>query len=1071
MSDLQVPEGATLHQDTSVVAGQVRLERLEYGKFCKYLDGPIEDMAGHRQLGWTPGFPETLLPYCDPTVIGISSGAVADLPADCPHGTLLRPLALPHHPVLPVFCRVRTRSENGEENGRDKVGRHYTLARYIVAPGLNIDPLTFFEAMNKHGLPYDEADDKREDRANLTNSSSLHGLSRDEVQNLSRLSVSDMPLIIKPLVQAFIGGAIVYAASGIPLGITGVVDERTFFELAAALWYALPRELRPFMSAGWGVSAQFSGRLTFAYTGQNSINCALFMPDKAKAGQDCWTAPAQAVVWEKKEQPAAKKFSYSRIEPGRIYAHHVWGNKPDEAPVITSLDVDVKTSGLIRVLPEDYPEFPDLLDSTTVRVFRSPGLWARDEYLIEILNSWLPNGKAADSRRLCLNAQHLTYKENGDEFLDSALKALDDGGINLYGDEVMRRRGDEVMKATFEGKQRYPYINYIRQRESEEAEHVRSAKRARLIAELYQGELADMLRALLTAGKAQCTDDLPKEIQQRLFKRLSHGLAAPDPVNTAKLHAQILLLSPPPPVYQEWMRQRAFDLMLFLIEWLSQHREDVAASVRALVPASTIEALHNFMADRQVQDSDLGALSDLLAEQRGKLIELMARLWVQEQDDMAGRRETLLSWLSRIKVPQLVNEPLLHVWFGQDITGKDVPLLAREVERSAVPPALMRPLADLVLHNWYDFSPYVVGKKEWQEIISWWPPEVALALLRLKITARESPLPIPEKMLFREGELNQHMRNWQSSLAPEPDSSGVAVLLWNWAASSTSLPLNTAPGPTELCLELAHSRLKTELSPTSTDIEIAARLARESGAWRALKAKCKPLWGNATKSWHLRLLLSIFPEENFVPTSQQLGALVYQQKWLREHLKGTKIHPHRLRRFRPATLDFHEVPYPGSDGLRWNDAYSSDLVIWAIFSGAPPQRQAQGSLRHALFAFARAGREQVSSDEQITRMCFKYLSAYRKRADFDLALIKVLLEFLLPMLKRYDASGMEELFESVAEELDNPHPSWERLKLGRAKLSIYFEPELRNLFREVVRHGHRKMVLKTIKFYNKERKR
>src|SRR5205085_844841 len=75
----------------------IRLERLEYGKFCETTAGRIENKAEHRLLGWSADFPQELIGLCSPSNIGIGADAFCfeDIsPAAPRHGTVLRPVVV-----------------------------------------------------------------------------------------------------------------------------------------------------------------------------------------------------------------------------------------------------------------------------------------------------------------------------------------------------------------------------------------------------------------------------------------------------------------------------------------------------------------------------------------------------------------------------------------------------------------------------------------------------------------------------------------------------------------------------------------------------------------------------------------------------------------------------------------------------------------------------------------------------------------------------------------------------------------------------------------------------------------
>src|SRR6185369_16909750 len=120
-------------------------ERLEYGKLCTSLDGPILAGVESYPLAISPGFEKSVADFCRPWKLGTGQEVVPG----APHATVLRCMLNSSGAAHQVFFRIRQRSEDGEGTR----GRRFWRARYLWCREGAASPLSGFEALEALG-PY-----------------------------------------------------------------------------------------------------------------------------------------------------------------------------------------------------------------------------------------------------------------------------------------------------------------------------------------------------------------------------------------------------------------------------------------------------------------------------------------------------------------------------------------------------------------------------------------------------------------------------------------------------------------------------------------------------------------------------------------------------------------------------------------------------------------------------------------------------------------------------------------------------------------------------------------------------
>lgn len=976
------------------------LERLEYGKFCETREGRIENKAEHRLLGWSSGFPTDLVKLCSPARIGISSDAFCfdDASPDAPrHGTLLRPVvsAAQGGRPLSLLCRVRMRPEDGE-GGRE---RRYTTARYIVDPAGRAGPLHLLGAMEE---------------------TPLWGVTREDVTpRLAPLpagAAAPWPEAESDL-SLFLRGAIVYLLSGIPISVAEFVPEREFFGWVAALWRHLPKPLRPYLSAGWAVGGQLSGSLMVSYATRRAETCAVYSHSLRK-----WTPPPRVAGSER----GARGEEFDRhILPGRAYAREVFESAGGAGPRRPrALDADAYlASKLAQAL---HQQAIDMREPLLVEALRLPGFRLLDA---QRLDAWRRDmGDVGDGRPYRPSAGKFMFDDNAEQAFEASVEALED--------ERTRPRADRGVWSFAVSRRDARYAQFLA------ASGAAWAPRAKLLVSAAQTDAARMLASLRDAAEEGQAEGLPPEAIAALHEALGSEASLGDAAARAT-HARLLYSDVPPAAYVDWLRGETrgranhFRLALGLLEDGGPGALDAAWMITGLTGSPAVEALWSYAGEAPPEEDAAGALKGLDETNLGAFLANLIAGWDVEPrqgEDLAARREFLLawmralprefvsSWLQAVRAGQpagglrpgrLTNpiNPLILIEVQAKLPPDAVKEIIAEVERRGVPASLLDDVASLTVKRWDLFGERVEQKCDpqspWAQLVARWPDEFTKALLlpTQKRPAGEEPLDVAEEAVqMRSTQIEKKIEHWYSKELRRRMNRDVAHLLWMWAARALDERRFSAK-LADICRGIEKEKAPPKLEPpTEADLETAIRLAREAGVHLRLADSAHALWSKARDSWHFRLLLGIFEEVDFEAPFPRVEKLVPYREWLRTHLRQIKdVNPERWKRFRVATLEFHEVSFPGRGDLEFRDEYVlGNSVLWAAFSGVPLEMQ--GRLSLALECYG-------GDAPKRSGLCRRYLTQYSGTPEYERALKKVLSGYLLPMLRQnYSLSEVERIF-------------------------------------------------------------
>jgi hypothetical protein len=1004
----------------------LEVERLEFGKFCVSPDGPIQSNVDnipieYSQLGWSSGFPAELISICYPTSIGIVREEGEALPRENAHGTVLRPIVPGSgKKIRPILYRVRSRAEEGEGQS----GRRYTLARYLAASSHDVDPLMMLEAMD---------------------SAPLRGITRSEASVISAIDVKAADPQPAAAGDAFLREALIFILSGIPLSITEDISEPEFFALAAALRSRLPPALHPHLSAGWNVGSSYSGRLGITYTTHRAATAALFSPTALT-----WSPPEYVTTWDAQMKPVSNRFFESRLEPGRLYDEYVFAeggrrSLTDLSPAFERL------SSLVGSLPPvELPELPDWHDRKTVRIFRYAGLKAKDEFAIAALERWLATGEDEDNPRRCLDARKLNYQSNRLRALNLILRAM--------ADPATRPRADQALWLSVLGKSPSSFTNSINGTTGA------GAPRARLMAALGCDDVSESLRALTLASGSE-GEDFPETVAVHLDTILDRSLTQ---VDKTPLPYHERLVQSPPTRYRQWVARRPLELMRALASQLGFADEaKVYAAIIEINPSDKVRALYELIKGERPPPALGDFLTKLQPADLNIFIDLFNQEWSRRDEKTAARRETLLAWFDALK-PKENSDPLLRLRSGEDLVNSEVLSVADDVEPGYVPTSLLPGVAALALDRWVVVGRRIMDQpRRWGTIANLWPNLHARAL----IGAAGTNLPRPEveraarDMRIPFADLNTllHERAIPISFP------SVAPLFWDWA-----LHLESRPGQLisalDLCTYLKDGQLPNRKLATRSELDLFIRLARESRRLSLPSEAVQQMWFNAAQPWHLTLLLSLFPQEDFNPSGIHLAWLIQSREWLINHLRSPQVHKFRRNRFYVATQPFHSLSYLKDERLWLNSFVKSS--VWAAFSRVPVKALPKLALRRALRGYSGAdwddweqptARQKPELIERQATLCLVFLRNYLESASLRGALTMVLSEFVIPLLS--DRYREAEIYE-VMDDVEAAFP-----RSGSTRRREYsFPPEFANLLTEIVMLSDLRFIEKAIRQYYKERR-
>lgn len=934
-------------------AERVSFERIEYGKLCTSPDGPILPGVEAYPLVRSRTFPPAVEKLCRPWIAGIGP----EMLARSPHGTVLRGVRAGGR-LSTLACRLRRRPESGEGGG----GRRYWLGRYLCSPAAPADPLTCFRALAEP----------------------LRGITPAEARvpgRLLTLSPAGRPEVDETA-RRFLEQALVFAMSGLPVGVTALQEE-TFFLWAAALWHLLPAPLRPLLSVGWEVHPEQTRGLSLSTSTQFHPTVAVFDPREER-----WTHPERVIEEPEQDrgEPRTAPFTQAHLVPGLMYAREAF-RWTGGRPVLASPDLEF-LAGFDYGLGGSAPtagEVVDLRSPWCRERLRHAGLRCLDHARLQQLEAWLRDGRTAEPEGLAISTAKY--------FFPDAKQRLLTVGLAAQAEPALRDKGDRILWASL-----------LEDREI--AERLPSGPRharARLLRALAFRDLRGVFQNLIDGDPAALAE-LPTVVQEwlesALESSLETGLAA------LPYHQQILTGAEIPEPYSRWAILRAAGVAVLL--GTSGVPETVPALERldALSLHSLATVFVYLLSQESPGPDGVIWLRSLEARDLERCRKGLLHLWEQPEVERAAHRERLVPWLQATG-PFETADPLLQILFQglpSEPSASWLARLAREIVEGGVPSSLEPAVAAIALRWWRFFSPsYRAGLEPWRRIVRHWPDEHLLGLAGWLPPSRSVPtIPPPRQIELDGGGLEILIRSFvntyaQQQKAPRDLLARAAALLWN--ACRDSHPAAAAGAESvQLCLDLLQHQVPNHqpVKEARQAVVTLSSLARDEDIPWA------DLWTATAHGWQMLFLLDCAPWVDFEPSVEQLSALILYRKHLQQHLKSKEIHPTRRARFLVASWNFQEAPY-SNRREHWRDEFS-ETPLWAAFRHVPHSRQ--GSLATAVNAYSGGdGDDDLRTlDFRRVKLALAYLGPYEKLQSTNpnvayAAARKVAEEIVAPLLR------------------------------------------------------------------------
>lgn len=943
------------------------LERVEYGMFCESASGPILRGAEHRILGSTSGFPKSLVERCTPNRLGLSETVEERDRERLIEGQNTHGTVLRPIRIEGRMYPMLYRIGRRKEGGEGAIAsRVYIVARYLLDLSGDVGPGQLYEAM-----------------------SPFAGLTRDEAMSLAlvetRHEAKPSDDSVDKTRDSFLPHALINVVSGI--GIHVECDEKEFFQLVDSLWCSLPPCLRPLLSAGWNVGSSYSGMLAVTCSTRPAPKIPQF-----EFSQQCWTPSTL-------HTPV---LNHQDLLPGRIFAFARYGSPIPDDDDFSSAHQDAD---------DVLPELPSFADHATRAEFRRQGFLERDTLILDRLLSWLEDDDCALNNQLpALIGNVLRGPRRNDflQLLESTIVTRRDKprAWDLVWHCLLLEQGsisDETLPAGV-----VSWLNF-----------------------LAHGSALESIRAFSLIVEED-VPPLPEHATSRWLKHLDDSL--PQALDS---HRELIEKGMTAALYGEWVSGHTMVLAFQLLA--SAHRELSRRNLLVRLqqgydfPANVGTIIAWMLKGEAPIPDYVACLKSLPNESKIEFSRLLNTVYGEKAGCHSAQRR-LLEWAPSLP-PEGFSQPLLIIAAdGQASPDQLISLGAPVLE--ALPIWLAPKLASAVMRALPKLR--VVVEKEparWEGVCSLFPVELAITLLdipkRLAVAAPYTRLPTNCWDANRE-EIQERMEYWFSDRRriPQPFEERACVL-WKQAAQ-----LHDPPQSEFLAVDLCRVLSQGEL-PESCEIvhdgevdqvAIAIAIARAAGMVSGLEGLTEQ-WKRLTSATLMRILMELFPLQEFEPTSKQLASLVPHRRWLRSHLESEVIPLSKRAKFDIAQFGFHEIDY-ASFREKWLPSFR-EVGLWAAFQGLAESHYA--ALDEPLRIYA-------ETDAERAQCCLVHLNHY----DRSSALENVLDAFLLPLVRRAQLvkSGREpELILELARGAGNQQAgSWSLRNLGRSSEVIQISP-------------------------------
>lgn len=909
------------------------IEQLVWGKYCESTDGPIIKGAEHSILGRSVGFPEGLVPLCEPTSLGISKSQFEEteerLFERVPYGTALRPVRVQGRTYAVLF-RVGIRSEGGN----DRQGRRsYSVGRYLVDPTGRTSPTSMFQQLEPLG-----------------------GTTREAAASLRALAASPFTSSSSQISNSsFVKPALTYLVAGVPIHIRA--KESDFFVYVDELWRRLPETLRVFMSAGWNVSSSVADGLAIRACAYRSGRCSEY-------ANSTWREPSEA-THSKGTRP---------LIFGELYAAR-W--LPDTPSELEDLLTHVGSLPYVLVGSSAHSAVVPAFSDVDVRErFQEASLEAAGDAIVQELRRWIATGHSDTTGRV--------------QDLLACVKNHSDLPILLcegFADRLMWSRTDHLYWA---------FLTMGRSISGLETMSGPGVKRALLFEAARDSVPERVLSALAEAARAGEAARIPEDVSALIRISLDATIGGHPALHDAILpYACDVDVYAAWAVDHAFELAIAFTTCSVVPRSNVERIADLLRRRGAAVPGlPAIARLVAGDAPLEIELKDVGRLPATHQREFARLVKLM---WDESATSSVNRDRVLDWSAADYESPDALPEVFRVLKGVPVSASDLLAIVLGNGGVKQVPERAWPALSESVLQHSRELRAEInCSPALWEPLLAFWPADITQTVLGPHSARAHHPggsiVPIVGQTFAPPREHVQALiEEWLLASSPKDVHClpRVARVLWNWAASSSE-PGTSDRLAVDVCRSLARGRFQSgTLSEFGPDqASIALTLTRLAGQSEALLEMSEELWRSAVSDWQLQILLELFPKVDFKPDIHQLIALLPRWSWLRRHLSRTDVAASRLSRFAVSQYQFGEItPAEARKGL-WVPELEGSLLAGAFqgeflgerltpairaYSSSP--REAMHNILTALIGGAEGTRQAI-----LTIVCRDFVCRWASRA-------------------------------------------------------------------------------------------
>jgi hypothetical protein len=229
------------------------VERLEYGKLCRSVRGPILSNAEVGLLAASPGFPEELKPLCRPATWRLGEAEIETC------RTLGSTVVVLNTRVRGDFAVVGARFRRRPEDGEGAQGRDFWRARFLCGAPTEVGAAELGMALTGERLE----------------GWVLHAQADVWDIDAPGVGAAEGPLPSEGELEQFVDRALTAIAHGLRVGMRHA-PPAVFWRFAHAVERALSPRTRAVFGAGWGVTPTLAAQLLLASSQEFSFDTAVY---------------------------------------------------------------------------------------------------------------------------------------------------------------------------------------------------------------------------------------------------------------------------------------------------------------------------------------------------------------------------------------------------------------------------------------------------------------------------------------------------------------------------------------------------------------------------------------------------------------------------------------------------------------------------------------------------------------------------------------------------------------------------------------------------------------------------